>query len=98
MRLELEVDEIDYDKLVDKYLPLLAEKLRQSDHPAASFLTGGIPLSAARGVLRAMPREKKESLVAELVNGHAAELAGAAEKYGAEQGLSFHIRSIRATP
>ena len=95
MRLVLELDDINYDALIDQFLPLISERLRQSDSHTAALL-GGLPTGAAAKLLRGLPAGKKEKLTAELVNANTAELSKAAEEFGAEQGLHFTVRSLHA--
>ena len=47
VKLELELTDIDYDTLLQEYLPRIKDKLEKSGSPLAGMLSGGMGLSLA---------------------------------------------------
>ena len=93
VKLELELTEIDYDRLIRDYLPKVQEKLQQSGSPLAGMLSGGM----AGSVLGLMPDSMKDKLAAELLNANAERLTAELEKVAERNGLPGRVRNLRAT-
>jgi Rod binding domain-containing protein len=96
IKLEINVSEVDYDKLVEQFLPMLIDNLRQSNNPAAALLSGGIPLPLAKMIVKKMPEQTKEQLVAELLNTNKAEMIRLLEETAAANGYHFRVSDINA--
>lgn len=72
IKVELEISDIDYDRLIDQYLPFMLDKLRQSGNPASRLVSAGMPASMARAVLKKLPQTVKDQLAVELFNANKA--------------------------
>jgi hypothetical protein len=70
IKIEIEVKDIDYDSLIEQYLPMMTERLRRSNNPVASLLSNGMPASMAKSILKKLPPAKKDQLTAELINAN----------------------------
>ena len=70
IKVELELKDIDYDSLIDQFLPVMIEKLRQSDNAASRLISSGMPASMAKMILKKLPLATKEQLTSELINSN----------------------------
>lgn len=68
IKLEIEVRDIDYDSLIEQYLPVMTERLRETGNPVAMLLSNGMPASMAKMILKKLPPATKDQLTADLVN------------------------------
>ncbi len=91
MKLELEIDNIDYDTLIERYLPILEEGLKKSGHPAARLLGGGMSGSMVKMFLRSLSKEKKDKLLADLFNSNKAAVIRYVQETLEKQGIQAEI-------
>ena len=80
IRLTIELEDVDFDVLIEHYLPVIGEHLRSSGNPLGALLSNGASASVAKGMLRALSTEKKEQLAADLINGNRQQLISSLEK------------------
>lgn len=97
IRLTIELEDVDFDVLIEHYLPVIGEHLRSSGNPLGALLSNGASASVAKGMLRALSPEKKEQLAADLINGNRQQLISSLEKMAASQGFQARVRSLQAT-
>ncbi len=97
IKVEIEIDDIDYNALIDRYLPVMTEKLRQSNNPIALLLSNGMPAALAKNVVKGLPQEKKERLTAELFNANSSVLARQLEEFGRQNDVRFNVRGMKAS-
>ncbi len=96
IKLELELSDLDFNALIDAYWPQIADQLKKAGHPISAMLANGMPLSVAKGMLRALSQEKKEQLAVSLLNNNQKKLISAIENAGAQKGISLHINRLTA--
>ena len=96
MKIVLEIKDIDYGALIEKMLPLVADKLSSKEGFAMEMLAkiASMPPSIARKMVDILPDETKEELIAMLVNKNKDKLAKMAESYGGKKGIAFKIENI----
>ena len=97
VKIELILDQIDYDALVEAFLPQITEKLKSSGNPMASMLSGSSANSMIKSFIGHMSESRKDALAAELVNNNAETLKIQLENYARSQGISGKAVSLRAT-
>ena len=51
LHIELDISDIDYDTIVEKYLPVLTDALRQSGSSVAMLISNGMSSSMARKII-----------------------------------------------
>lgn len=70
MEIKLTVENIDYASLIEKLLPLVGDKLQESDGVVEKLLVGltKIPSYLIKATINAFPQETKDDIVAFLVN------------------------------
>ena len=95
IKIELEIENIDYDTLIRRYLPQLKEELCCSGGPAAALLSGTGGDLAAR-MIAALPEEKKDALACQLLNANRHAVQELAEKAAAGQGVRLSVTGLRA--
>jgi hypothetical protein len=98
IKIEVEVRETDYDALIEQFLPLMIDRLRQSDSAAARLISAGLPESVIQGVLKKLPESAKDQLAAELINGNKEQLAKLLKDLAGQNGIRLEIGSIAAKP
>ena len=96
IQLNLNLTDLDYDSLLDQYLPLIADKLRESGNPVGMLLSNGMPASMAKGIVRGLPKATKEALTADLVNSHAAQITALLQDAAAKKGIGVSLSGLHA--
>ncbi|MBR6114549.1 MAG: hypothetical protein IKQ10_05125 [Oscillospiraceae bacterium] len=93
VKLEIELSDIDYEAMINEYLPKMQDKLEQSGSPLASLLGGGLASSL---LLRSSPA-MKDRMAAELINMNASRLEAKLEEMAARNGIPGKVRNLKAT-
>lgn len=96
IQLTLELDDLDYDALVDQFLPVLTEQLRASGNPLGALLSNGMPASMAKGILHGLSQEKKERLATDLINGNKARFISMIQEMAAKREIRISVRDLQA--
>lgn len=96
IRIEMTIDELDYDSLLDQYLPAIAEKLRETGNPVGMLLSNGMPASMAKGIVAGLPQNTKDKLAADLLNANGARLGRKVEELAAEKGVRVRVGAVHA--
>ncbi len=92
VKLEIELSDIDYDQLLNTFLPKMQEKL--GPNSALSSLLGG---GLAGSLMSMAGSSTKDKLAAEVINMNADKLAVKMEQMAAKNGSPGKVRSLRAT-
>lgn len=90
VKLEIELSDIDYDQLLNTYLPKMQEKLGENS-PLSSL--GGL----AGSLLGMAPDSMKDKLAAEAINANADKLSEKMEEMAAKNGIPGKVKTLRAT-
>lgn len=98
IKLEIDIRDIDYDGLIDQFLPVMLEKLRQSDHPASRLIAGGMPAPMAKLILKKLPPATKDQLTAELLNSNKEAITQFIKDIAGQNKIRLNIGDIRAKP
>lgn len=94
IKLEMVIDDIDYEAVSDLLLPLLADKTKDECGLAGKLLGSNAAGSFAKTMLRSMPQEKKDSFVAKTMNGKKDMLAEKAEALLREKNIHLKIKEL----
>lgn len=96
MKLDIKIAELDYGSIVELALPLLSKKLAQKEGLAGKLapILGQIPTELILPVFNAIEDEKKNEIVALIVNEKKYKLIGTAEKLLSGKGIGVEIRNI----
>ena len=90
VKLELELTDIDYDTLLNEYLPKMQEKLG-ANSPLSSL--GGL----AGSLFSLAGDSMKDKMAAEIINMNAARLEQKLEEMAAKNGIPGRVRNLKAT-
>jgi glutamate-1-semialdehyde aminotransferase len=96
IKLELELSDLDFDALIDAYLPQIADQLQKAGHPIGAMLANGMPANMAKGMLQALSQEKKEQLAVSLLNSNKNKMIAAIENGSNQKGIKMHINRFDA--
>ena len=96
IRIETTIDELDYDSLFDRYLPAIAEKLRETGNPVGMLLSNGMPASMAKGIVAGLSQSARDKLAADLLNANGARLGQKIEELAAGKGVHVRVSAVRA--
>ena len=91
LKLELLIDEVDYEAIFAQFGPQIAEKLKESGNPA-----GHLPPSLIRGFLAALPAKKRDQLAAELINANRGKLYRGIESLAESKGIRLQVVGAKA--
>ncbi len=97
IKIEIDIDDLNYEALVDQYLPAMTEKLRESGNPVAMLISNGMPASMAKKILNGLSQDKKDALAADLLNVYSKKLRDAATDYAVHNGVGVTISNIHAS-
>lgn len=98
IKLEIEIDDIDYGALAKELAPMAGDALRSSGNPLAALLQNGAAGPVARAVLDRTPKGAKDKLAAELIDSNSWKLISALEQAAARKGVRLRIGRIHAEP
>ena len=91
LKLELVIDELDYESIFDQYGPMITEKLRESGNPA-----GMLPPALIKGFIVGLPKQKRDKLAADLINNNRGKLQRGIEDMAASKGVKLMVIGVKA--
>ena len=96
MEIRLKLDNIDYGELAVKMLPLVGDKLKESDNTVAKLLSGvaKMPPSIIKTTVNALPQETKDEVVALLINKNKNKIKRLFMDFANTKGIDFDILDI----
>lgn len=97
LHIELDIDDIDYDTIVEKHLPDLTEALRRSGSGVAMLISNGMSSSMARKIIDGLPDGSKDSLTAELLNANWKKAVEPIEKFAVDNGVPLSVKRFKVT-
>lgn len=96
IKIEIDIKDIDYDSLIEQYLPVMTERLRQSGNPVAMLLSNGMPASMAKMILKKLPPATKDQLAADLVNTNKDQVVKLLTETARGQNVRLEISDLKA--
>lgn len=95
--LQIQLSDLDYDVLVDQFLPALTEQLRSSGNPVGMLLSNGMSAELAKRIIKGLSQEQKDRLATDLINGNQEKIRNFIEQAAAQKGVSLKITSVQAS-
>ncbi len=95
LQLQLTLDDLDFDALVEQFLPQLTDQFRASGNPIGMLLSNGMTAGMAKNVLHTLSPEKKEQLLADMINANQSKISAKIEKTARNNGV--YVRVVSAT-
>ena len=92
VKLEIVLSDIDYDRLLNTFMPQMKEKLGENS-PLSSLLSGGL----AGSLLSMAGNSTKDRLAAEVINRNSDMLGRKMEEMAERSGIPGKVKSLRAT-
>ena len=92
VKLELELSDIDYDQLLNTFLPKMQEKL--GPNSALSSLLGG---GLAGSLMSMAGNSTNDKLAAQVINMNSETLSRKMEEMAAKNGIPGKVRNLKAT-
>lgn len=96
VEISLKINEINYDSIIEKAIPLLKEKA-QTDNSAILKMVSGIlnmPGDIPKKMLNALPQETKNELVAYLINNNKNKVIGWLQDTLVNKGFEIEIDDL----
>lgn len=97
IKLEIEIDDIDYGALAAEYLPQMGDRLRAGGNPLAMLLSSGAAGPAAQALLARAPKSAKDKLAAELIDSNSWKLRTTLEQMASQKGVAIRIGKLHAS-
>ena len=96
MDIKLKLDNIDYGELAVKLLPLVGDKLKESDNTVAKLLSGvaKMPPAIIKTTVNALPQETKDEVVALLINKNKDKIKRVFMDFANAKGMNLDILDI----
>lgn len=96
MEIKLTVENIDYASLIEKLLPLVGDKLQESDGVVEKLLANltKVPSYLIKATVNAFPQETKDDMVAFLVNKNRENIEEILMDSLRQKGITMQISNI----
>ena len=96
MKVTIELNDIDYGALAEILLPLVKDKLSQSEGNGAGIITtiASVPPSIAGKMIDVLPQKTKDELCVMLLNKNKEKIVESIMEYAEKNGVSFKIDNI----
>lgn len=93
MKINLEINDIDYGALIEIFLPMIHDKLSSADGMVAKLLgkVAGTPPEAAAKIVDMLPQDSKDDIAVYLINSKKDVIISAVQEYAGNKGVSFNI-------
>lgn len=95
IRLCFNVSDVDFNALIDRFVPVLLENAAKSDDAKLRALAA-LPQGLAVGMLKSLSCDKKEELAVSLLSGYKDKIAAMLAEEALRQGISVTIDNISA--
>lgn len=96
MKITLNINNIDYESIIDKSVPLLKEKEQADNNILLKTISGilSMPGDIPKKMLNALPQETKDELVVYLINSNKVKIAELLQNILANKGIELRIDDI----
>ena len=98
IKIQFELTDIDYDNLIEQYLPIMVERLRRSGNPLGALISGGMPASAAKAILKKLPPAMKDQLTADLINSQRDRFEQLLKEAAQGKNVKLEVAGLTASP
>ena len=96
MKITLNINNIDYESIIDQSIPLLKEKAKADNNILLKTISGilSMPGDIPKKMLNALPQETKDELVVYLINSNKGKIAELLHNTLANKGIELRIDDI----
>lgn len=95
LKLEVEINEIDYNLLIEKYLPIFIESLQKNNMAISSFIPNGLSSSIIKNIVTKLNYEQKNKLVADLINSNSIKISEKITEIAQKNDIVLTIDSLK---
>lgn len=99
MEIRINIDNIDYDALADRMMPMLIEQMANDKDDVVTrlmLLSQGFTESTVKMILSRMSQQKKDELLAKLINKNKSKIMGLFTDMAAGQGIRLTVTDVEA--
>ena len=96
MKITLDISNVDYDALADVLLPMLEEQMGDNVWFPAALTSGGKATQAAKSMLRRLPQQRKDAILANYINRSRDKIAALLMDAARTKGLNLAVSNVRA--
>lgn len=96
LKLEIEIEDLDYLALSDKLIPIASDALKDKDEVISKLVGGKITETTIFMLLSVLSQDKKDGYAAMLINDSKEVIKKALEKKIEETGIEVNIKDINA--
>ena len=99
MEIRVKIKDINYSELIEKFLPLVKERLRNEEGAAAKALyaIACLPTGMMRAAIDRLPQDTKDEFVVYLLNKNHDKILDKASEFIASQGVSMTVEDVKAS-
>ena len=96
MKITLNINNIDYESIIDQSIPLLKEKAQADNNILLKTISGilTMPGDIPKKMLNALPQETKDELVVYLINSNKGKIVELLQNTLANKGIELRIDDI----
>ena len=95
MKIEVELEKVDYDNLIDVLMPVLAENAEKKKLPFGGLLGKKNTKKAAKKVASLIPDDKKEAYVVKTLNKNSRKIVHLIEDAAGKNGVKVRVKRVR---
>ena len=96
MKITLNINNIDYESIIEQSIPLLKEKAKADNNILLKTISGilSMPGDIPKKMLNALPQETKDELIVYLINSNKGKIAELLQNTLANKGFALQIDDI----
>lgn len=96
LKLEIEINEVDYPSLITALLPYLGEHLRSGGNPLGMLLSNGMSTGMAKNLISKIPPAQLDALIADTINANGGRMSLKAEEIARQRQINIKVSSVHA--
>lgn len=98
MKINLEINNIDYGAHIELFLPMIHDKFAATNGITAKLLAkiAGMSPEAAAKIVDMLPQDTKDDIAVYLINSKKDVIISAVQEYAGNKGVSFNIGEFSA--
>jgi len=98
MKIEIELEDIDYGSVAAALLPVVGSKLQDAGNPVVRMLAAKAnDRQFIENTVNALPQRFKDELMVTLLNKNEERMRDSVTRFALGKGMRFRIRSVRAS-
>ena len=96
MEIVLTVDDIDYGAIVERYYPLVKDRIQAGEGTGSAFLSklASVPPDQIKMIVNMLPKSAKDELAIHLLNANKEKLLSKGSRLLEEEGLGIKILDV----